>query len=216
MQSFYNTGLDRTSANYQPLTPLGFLERAATVFPDHTAIVHGGLRRSYAAFYDRSRQLASALAGLGIGRGDTVSVLLANTPAMLECHFGVPMCGGVLHAINTRLDAAIVAFQLDHALSRLVIVDAEFLPLLKEALALSATKPAVVVYDDPEFAGTRLVFDAIDYERFVASGDPQFDWLVPEDEWDAIAISYTSGTTGDPKGVVTHHRGPICWRRAMP
>ncbi|WP_416915880.1 MAG: acyl-CoA synthetase [Roseicyclus sp.] len=207
MQSFYNTGLDRTSANYQPLTPLGFLERAATVFPDHTAIVHGGLRRSYAAFYDRSRQLASALVGLGVGRGDTVSVLLANTPAMLECHYGVPMCGGVLHAINTRLDAAIVAFQLDHALSRLVIVDAEFLPLLKEALALSATKPAVVVYDDPEFAGTRLVFDAIDYERFVAAGDPQFDWLVPEDEWDAIAISYTSGTTGDPKGVVTHHRG---------
>src|SRR6056297_4198393 len=122
-QNPYNTGLDRTPANYQPLTPLTFLERAAGVFPDHTAIVHGPLRRSYAAFYDRSRQLASALAQEGIARGDTVSALLANTPAMLECHYGVPMCGAVLHSINTRLDAAIIAFQLDHAMARVVIVD---------------------------------------------------------------------------------------------
>ncbi|MGR3367749.1 MAG: acyl-CoA synthetase [Sagittula sp.] len=207
MSNPYNTGLDRNPANYQPLTPLGFLERAALVFPDHTAIVHGALRRSYAAFYTRSRQLASALVQAGMGRGDTVSALLANTPAMLECHYGVPMSGAVLHAINTRLDAAIIAFQLDHAMSRLVIVDAEFLPLLNEALGLAAVSPTVIVYDDPEYDGPRTPADATDYEAFLAGGNPDFAWLRPEDEWDAIAISYTSGTTGDPKGVVTHHRG---------
>lgn len=203
----YNTGLDRNPANYQPLTPLGFLERAALVFPEHTAIVHGAMRRSYAEFYTRSRQLGSSLVKHGIGRGDTVSVLLANTPAMLECHYGVPMCGAVLHAINTRLDAAIIAFQLDHALSRLVIVDSEFLPLLNEALALCDVSPTVIIYDDPEYVGPRIEAEATDYEAFLTSGDPDFAWFMPEDEWDAIAISYTSGTTGDPKGVVTHHRG---------
>ncbi|MDH5452356.1 MAG: AMP-binding protein, partial [Paracoccaceae bacterium] len=131
MQNPYNTDLDRNPANHQPLTPLTFLERAASVFPDHTAIIHGPLRRSYAEFYSRSRRLASALAKNGIGRGDTVSALLPNTPAMLECHYGVPMCGAVLHSINTRLDAAIIAFQLDHAMSRIVIVDREFMPLMQ-------------------------------------------------------------------------------------
>ena len=203
----YNTDLDRTPANFQPLTPLTFLERAAMVFPDHTAIIHGVLRRSYAAFYARSRQLASALSQSGVTRGDTVSALLPNTPAMLECHYGVPMCGGVLHSINTRLDAAIIAFQLDHAMSKVVIVDAEFLPLMQDALALAEVNPLIIQVDDPEFDGARLAFDGVDYESYLAEGDPAFEWLMPEDEWDAISINYTSGTTGDPKGVVSHHRG---------
>ena len=207
MDNPYNIGLDRNAANYQPLTPLTFLERAATVFPNHTAIVHGALRRDYAAFYARSRQLASALSQNAIGRGDTVSALLLNTPAMLECHYGVPMCGAALHSINTRLDAAIIAFQLDHAMSKIVIADAEFMPLLNEALALAKVTPRVIQYDDPEFDGARISSDAEDYDDFLASGDPEFAWLMPEDEWDAISINYTSGTTGDPKGVVSHHRG---------
>lgn len=170
----YNTDLDRNPANYQPLTPLTFLERAATVFPDHTAIVHGALRRSYAEFYARSRQLGSVLAQRGIGRGDTVSAMLPNTPAMLECHYGVPMCGGVLHSINTRLDAAIIAFQLDHAMSKIVIVDSEFMPLMQEALALAKVNPLIIQVDDPEYDGVRMAFDGADYESFLADGDPAF------------------------------------------
>ena len=203
----YDTDLDRNPANFQPLTPLTFLERAAAVFSDHTAIIHGPLRRSYAEFYARARQLASSLARRGIKRGDTVSVLLANTPAMLECHYGVPMTAAVLNTINTRLDAATVAFQLDHAESKVLIADREFSKLAKEALALAKGKPLVVDYDDPEFAGAGERLGAIEYEDFLAAGDADFAWKMPDDEWDAISLNYTSGTTGDPKGVVYHHRG---------
>jgi fatty-acyl-CoA synthase len=175
----FNAGLERNPANYQPLTPLTFLERAANVFPHHTAIVHGQLRRTYAEFYARSRQLASALATSGIGRGDTVSALLANTPAMLECHYGVPMCGAVLHSINTRLDAAVIAFQLDHAMSKIVIVDREFMPLMQQALALAERTPVLIQYDDPEFGGPPINVDSEDYEAFLSSGDADFAWLMP-------------------------------------
>jgi fatty-acyl-CoA synthase len=203
----YDIDLDHNPANFQPLTPLTFLERAAAVFSDHTAIVHGPLRRSYAEFYARARRLASALAKRGIKRGDTVSVLLANTPAMLECHYGVPMTAAVLNTINTRLDAATVAFQLDHAESKVLIADREFSKLAKEALARAKGKPLVVDYDDPEFTGAGERLGAIDYEDFLAAGDADFAWKMPDDEWDAISLNYTSGTTGDPKGVVYHHRG---------
>ncbi|MCX8567511.1 acyl-CoA synthetase [Aminobacter sp. MET-1] len=208
----YEEHLDKTPANHQPLTPLTFLERAARTFPGHVAVIHGSQRLTYRDFWRRSLKLASALASKGIGKGDTVTVMLSNTPPMLEAHFGVPMTKAVLHSLNTRLDAAIIAFQLDHAETRLLIVDREFSGVVKEALALATVKPFVIDYDDPCYPedapypnGERI--GSVDYETFVASGDETYAWSMPDDEWDAISLNYTSGTTGNPKGVVYHHRG---------
>ena len=203
----FDRDLDRNPANHQPLSPLPFLERAASVFPERIAIIHGDLRRSYAEFYARSRRLASALTRAGIGKNDTVAAMLPNTPAMLECHYGVPMAGAVLNALNTRLDARIIAFSLDHGEAKAVIIDREFAPVMREALALATAKPLVIDYDDPVFTGPGESIGSIGYEDFLAGGDPDFAWSLPGDEWDAIALNYTSGTTGDPKGVVYHHRG---------
>ena len=206
-QSIYDLDLDKNPANFQPLTPLGFLERAAAVYPDRTAIIHGPLRRTYRDFHARACRLANALVQLGIKRGDTVAVLLANTPAMLECHYGVPMTGAVLNTLNTRLDAAVLAFSLDHGEAKILIVDREFSATAKAALALATVKPLIIDYDDPEFGGTGERIGTLDYETFLAEGDPQFERTAPLDEWDAISLNYTSGTTGNPKGVVYHHRG---------
>ncbi|MEM6665653.1 MAG: acyl-CoA synthetase [Pseudomonadota bacterium] len=207
--SIYDQDLPRTPANFQPLTPLSLLSRAATVFPDHTAIIHGAARTNYRDFYARARKLASALAARGISRGDTVSVMLSNTPPMLEAHYGVPMTGAVLHSINTRLDADIIAFQLDHAESKLVIVDREFSETMKTALEKAAVRPFIIDYDDPEFPQTGAMLGSVEYEAFIADGAPDFAWQPPGDEWDAISLNYTSGTTGNPKGVVYHHRGAM-------
>ena len=207
MTNPYNQNLDQNPANHQPLTPLTFLERAASVFPDQVAIIHGDLRQNYLNLYTRSVKLSSALNKAGIKRGDTVSALLPNTPAMLECHYGVPMSGAILHSINTRLDPAVISFQLNHAESKIMIVDSEYIALAKEALKHTKNKPKIIEYDDIEYIGKREKFKSINYDDFLNEGDETFEWLMPEDEWDAISINYTSGTTGDPKGVVTHHRG---------
>jgi len=203
----YETGLDRNPANHQPLTPLAFLERAAATFPDHTAIIHGQARTSYRDFYARTRRLASALARAGVRKGDTVAVMLANTPPMLEAHYGIPMLGAVINALNTRLDAAAIAFMLEHGGAKVLITDREFSGTVSAALALLKKRPLVIDYDDREFPQNGARLGKLDYEKFLKSGDPDFAWKMPADEWEAIALNYTSGTTGNPKGVVYHHRG---------
>ena len=207
MPTPYDIDLDRNGANFQPLTPLSFLARAAEVYPDATAIIHGARSWNYQQFDARAKQLASALARRGIKRGDTVSVMLANTPALIEAHYGVPMAGAVLNALNTRLDAGLIAFILDHADAKVLITDREFSKVIKEALARAKVKPLVVDYDDAEFTGAGERLGGLEYEELLREGDADFAWQMPDDEWDAISLNYTSGTTGDPKGVVYHHRG---------
>ncbi|MEO1204920.1 MAG: acyl-CoA synthetase [Pseudomonadota bacterium] len=203
----FETNLDRNPANHQSLTPLTLIERAARVYPDHIAVIHGKQRLTHGQLFTRARQLASKLAAKFIGPGDTVSVMLSNTPPMLEAHYGVPMTGAVLHSINTRLDAQIIAFQLDHAETKVLIVDREFADVTREALRLAKVKPFLIDYNDPEFPQQPEPISYEDYDAFVDSGDADFQWRMPEDEWEAIALNYTSGTTGNPKGVVYHHRG---------
>ncbi len=203
----YNQQLPRNSANHAALSPLSFLARSAQVYPERLSVVHGAARYTWAQTYQRCRQLASALAQRGVGAGDTVAAMLPNTPPMFEAHFGVPMLGAVLNTLNTRLDPAAIAFMLDHGEARVLITDREFSATIRAALVLmTGPQPLVVDVDDPLAEGGELI-GALEYEAFLAQGDPHFAWALPGDEWDAIALNYTSGTTGNPKGVVTHHRG---------
>ncbi|QID17654.1 acyl-CoA synthetase [Nitrogeniibacter mangrovi] len=203
----YTQGLEKNAANYAALTPLSFIERSASVYPARTSVVHGARRFTWSETYDRCRRLASALAARGIGKGDTVAVMLPNVPAMFEAHFGVPMIGAVLNTLNTRLDAEAIAFMLGHGEAKVLITDPEFAGVIGQALELlDGPKPLVIDALDPEYPGTDRLGE-IEYEAFIADGKADFAWQSPADEWDAIALNYTSGTTGNPKGVVYHHRG---------
>lgn len=203
----YEIDLDKNPANHQPLTPLSFLKRSAEVYPEKIAVIHGPLRRNYAEFYARCRRLASALSERGIGLGDTVAIIAPNIPAMLELHYAVPMIGAVLNTMNIRLDGPMIGFMLDHGEAKALFVDREFSSLGKEALANAKAKPFTIDIDDLEYDGAGERIGEMEYEDFIAGGDPHFDWSLPADEWQAISLNYTSGTTGNPKGVVFHHRG---------
>lgn len=213
MTSIFDQDLPKTPANFTPISPLSFIERSALVYPDRLAVVHGSgetaFRLTWSQLYQRTRRLASALAARGVSKGTTVAAMLPNTPPMIEAHFGVPMLGAVLNALNTRLDASAIAFMLDHGEASVVIVDSEFASVMQQALALrESTRPVLVIdVHDPMHAGSHTAIGEIEYEALLASGDPEFAWDLPEDEWDAIALNYTSGTTGNPKGVVYSHRG---------
>ena len=205
----FSQDLPRTEANFAPISPLSFIERTAEVYPNRLAVVHGDLLRTWSEVYARCRQLASALQKAGVGKGDTVAVMLPNTPPMVEAHFGIPMAGAVLNALNTRLDPETVAFMLDHGEAKVVIVDPEFAPVMQKAISLrKATTPLLVIdVQDAVYTGPAQRIGTATYDAFVAGGDAAFVWHLPTDEWDAIALNYTSGTTGNPKGVVYHHRG---------
>src|SRR4051812_751852 len=198
--------LPKNAANYAALTPLNFIERAAYVYPDRLSIIYGDQRATWKQTYARTRRLASALARRGVGKNDVVAIMAPNTPAMVEAAFGVPMCGAVLNTLNTRLDASVLAFMLRHGGAKVLLTDREFAPVIEAALTELADKPLVVDILDAAVPDGKSL-GALDYEALLEEGDPEYDWQPPDDEWNAIALSYTSGTTGDPKGVVTHHRG---------